>query len=77
MCQIHMQKTVTSVAAVRRTRNIAARARGARERYSVSRVSFGAEIRRPPMCVMPSMPSKLEHRQTLLIQRLRHQSQKD
>ena len=41
----------TSVAAVRRTSKIAARARDAREMYSVSRVSFGAELGRPPMCL--------------------------
>ena len=43
------EDTVISVAAVRRTSNIAARARDAREIFSVSRVSFGAELGRPPV----------------------------
>ena len=41
---VHLQKTVISVAAVRRTSGFAAKARDAREMYSVSKVSYGAEL---------------------------------
>ena len=50
--------TTISLAAACRTNVIAARARDAREMYSVSTVTFGAEFGRLPTCFMPKQVAR-------------------
>ena len=65
------ESTAMSLAAACLTSVIAAKDRDARDMYSVSIASFGAQLGRPPMCLMFNKIT--QHHQTFSNQMLRHQ----